>query len=144
MKQAERQQEIMQVFAAAIECEPSRRAAFLAAHCNDEELRREVEKLLASYEEMDSFLGQPALLQEADHLNAALTRPEQERKLGRYQLLSLLGEGGMGQVFRALDVQLHRHVAVKVLPEHLTHNSDALSRFKREAQVLPRCRIRTS
>ena len=136
MKQAERQQEIMQVFAAAIECEPSRRAAFLAEHCNDEELRHEVEKLLASYEELDSFLGQPVLMQEADHLNAALTRPEQERKLGRYQLLSLLGEGGMGQVFRALDVQLHRHVAVKVLPEHLTHNSDALSRFKREAQVL--------
>lgn len=136
MKQAERQQEIMQVFASAIECEPSRRAAFLAKHCTDEELRREVEKLLASYEGMDSFLGQPVLMQEADHLNAALTRPEQERKLGRYQLLSLLGEGGMGQVFRALDVQLNRHVAVKVLPEHLTHNPDALSRFKREAQVL--------
>src|SRR5215467_12771640 len=56
-------------------------------------------------------------------------------KLGRYEIRSKLGEGGMGEVYRATDEKLHRDVAVKVLPASLTNNTDRLHRFEQEAQA---------
>jgi eukaryotic-like serine/threonine-protein kinase len=56
--------------------------------------------------------------------------------LDRYQVLSPLGAGGMGEVYRARDLRLHREVAVKVLPEHLSKDADALARFEREARAI--------
>jgi serine/threonine protein kinase/tetratricopeptide (TPR) repeat protein len=56
--------------------------------------------------------------------------------LGGYQVLSLLGSGGMGEVYRARDLKLNREVALKVLPESAANDPDRLARFKREAQVL--------
>ncbi len=58
------------------------------------------------------------------------------RTLGHYQLHSLLGAGGMGEVWRARDVRLDRDVAVKILPEHLADNPEALRRFEREAKAV--------
>ena len=58
------------------------------------------------------------------------------RKLGSYEVLAKLGEGGMGEVFRAHDARLHRDVAIKVLPALLASDPDRLARFEREAQVL--------
>src|SRR6266498_887601 len=57
----------------------------------------------------------------------------QGTKLGRYEIRSLLGAGGMGEVYLADDLNLHRRVAVKVLSADLTTNRDRLQRFKREA-----------
>src|SRR5580765_138689 len=57
-------------------------------------------------------------------------------KLGPYEVLSLLGAGGMGEVYRARDTRLHRDVALKVLPEVLASDPDRLARFHREAQLL--------
>src|SRR3989337_2029623 len=57
-------------------------------------------------------------------------------KLGAYEIVSLLGAGGMGEVYRARDTRLNRDVAIKVLPEAFVHDADRLARFKREAQVL--------
>ena len=57
-------------------------------------------------------------------------------RLGAYEILSLLGAGGMGEVYRARDAKLNRDVALKVLPEAFTADPDRLARFKREAQVL--------
>jgi serine/threonine-protein kinase len=56
--------------------------------------------------------------------------------LGPYVILSTLGAGGMGEVYRARDMRLDREVAIKVLPEHLSDNPEMLSRFEREAKVL--------
>src|SRR6266404_959502 len=54
-------------------------------------------------------------------------------RLGPYEILSPLGAGGMGEVYRARDSRLDRDVAVKVLPESLLEDGDALARFEREA-----------
>src|SRR5438309_1919424 len=57
-------------------------------------------------------------------------------KLGRYEIRSQIGAGGMGEVYRARDEKLNRDVAIKILPEAFAQDSDRLARFRREAQVL--------
>src|SRR5438105_7224834 len=57
-------------------------------------------------------------------------------RLGPYEILSAIGAGGMGEVYRARDTKLGRDVAIKVLPASVTSDPDRLARFTREAQVL--------
>ena len=57
-------------------------------------------------------------------------------RLGVYEITTPLGEGGMGQVWRARDTKLDRDVAIKVLPEAFAHDADRLARFTREAKTL--------
>ena len=57
-------------------------------------------------------------------------------RLGHYEILAPLGAGGMGEVYRAKDTRLGREVALKVLPERLARNPEALGRFQREAQAV--------
>jgi eukaryotic-like serine/threonine-protein kinase len=57
-------------------------------------------------------------------------------KLGAYEILSPLGAGGMGEVYRARDTKLGREVALKVLPHAFAADADRMARFQREAQVL--------
>src|SRR5262245_45475794 len=57
-------------------------------------------------------------------------------RLGSYEILSPLGAGGMGEVYRARDSKLDRNVAIKVLPESVAKDPDALARFEREAKAV--------
>src|SRR2546425_5362801 len=57
-------------------------------------------------------------------------------RLGPYEILAPLGAGGMGEVYRARDTRLDREVAIKVLPEHLAKDPQALARFEREAKAV--------
>src|SRR6516165_2454510 len=57
-------------------------------------------------------------------------------RLGAYEILTLIGVGGMGEVYRARDARLNRDVAIKVLPSEVAADRDRLARFEREAQVL--------
>ena len=57
-------------------------------------------------------------------------------RLGPYEILSPLGAGGMGEVYKARDTRLGRHVAIKVLPEGIADDREALSRFEREAKAV--------
>src|SRR5688572_8616407 len=56
--------------------------------------------------------------------------------LGRFEIVDSIGSGGMGEVYRARDPHLGRDVALKLLPEHLAYDHDALARLRREAQTL--------
>jgi serine/threonine protein kinase len=64
-------------------------------------------------------------------------------QLGHYKIQSLIGKGGMGEVFRALDTKLEREVAIKILPAALASDPERLARFEREAKVLAQLNHRT-
>jgi eukaryotic-like serine/threonine-protein kinase len=57
-------------------------------------------------------------------------------RVGPYEIVSWLGAGGMGEVYRARDINLHREVALKTLPEELSRQPDRLSRLRQEARIL--------
>jgi Tol biopolymer transport system component len=122
---------------AALDRDPSERAAFVAAACGqDDALRREVESLLANATRAEGFLVTPV-----DNLAAQILGDEHEtllagHQLGPYRILALLGAGGMGEVYRALDTRLHREVAVKVVSGPFLATPERLARFELEARVL--------
>ncbi len=153
--QAERWRRLEELYHAAMEQEESQRSAFLERSCaGDRNLRVEVESLIAYARQTGRIIDQPAM----EVVAAALAKdlcarggPEARQedtqnrvvektltsgtKLGDYEVKSLLGSGGMGEVYRARDSRLGRDVAIKVLPSFLSADSDRLRRFEQEARA---------
>ena len=124
--EAERWRRIEALCQAALEQPPEKRAVFLTQACSDDaQLRAEVQALLD--QQADSFL-ESAPLSAIKALNAGA-------KLGNFEIVELLGRGGMGEVYRARDSRLKRDVAIKVLPAALAHDPDRIARFEREARA---------
>ena len=123
----ERWKQVREVLHGALQLAPEQRPAFLHHACPaDDSLRREVESLLASGDEaLSGFLKSSAM-------RVMLTKGT---RLGDYEVQSLLGSGGMGEVYRARDLRLHRDVAIKVLPAFLSSDVDRLRRFEQEARA---------
>ena len=127
---------IERLFHAALARDESERAAFLReASRGDEPLRRDVESLLAFESDAQAFMQLPAL-EIAPTLVESETTTLVGQRLGPYEIGSLVGAGGMGDVYRARDTTLGRDVAIKVLPEVFTADADRRARFEREARLL--------
>ena len=95
-----------------------------------------MEALLAEDAGAENFLERPALEAVANMLGEDQAGSLTGRQIGSYHILSLLGMGGMGEVYRARDLKLKREVAIKVLPEEFSHDAERVARFQREAEVL--------
>ena len=118
-------------------CAVDERAAFLTKACaGDDGLRREVESLLAHEHKAAGFMSIPAsavaVSTVLDHAKGALVG----QRFGVYAISSLIGVGGMGEVYRAHDESLGREVAIKVLPPAFTDDPARRARFEREARML--------
>ncbi len=128
----EHRQKVEKLYHLALAQGPEDRAAFLAQI--EAEVRHDVEELLAH--------GETLTFPEAQAENQAPSLPETSSpkcpptQFGPYQVISLLGKGGMGEVYRAHDSKLSRDVAIKTLSPEVANDPDRLARFRREARTL--------
>ena len=130
----DRWQQITSIFQAALDRPSGERAAFVNERCaGDEELQREVQDMLSSHEQASGFIEEPAM-----NVAARLT-PNGSSLVGKlishYRVLSLVGSGGMGEVYLAEDTGLGRRVALKLLPEDLAKDGQRVNRLQQEARA---------
>src|SRR5262249_47496778 len=131
----ERWREITEIFHAARQRDLASREAFVAEACRDDPtLRREVEAMLAGLDNAGQFGETPpfAVASRAEPASPPLDAIQLPpgSQLGPYQILGLLGAGGMGQVYKAFDPRLHRAIAIKIAVERFSE------RFDREVRAI--------
>ena len=139
---SDRWEHIFTLFDAALARPEAERAAFLADQCGeDAHLRQEVESLLAADGDAAGFLSSrpartgAANLGQSGHAEPSLMRG---MRLGVFDVESFVGAGGMGEVYRARDTRLDRHVAIKVLSPDAATDPRGRARFKYEARAIAR------
>jgi len=120
--------QVKEAMAGALERAPGERSAYLDAVCAEPAVRQEVESLLAAHKEADGAFPESAF-----RPNGAL---EPGARLGPYEIVAVIGAGGMSEVFCARDTRLGRTVAIKVLADHLAGRAEARERFEREARTI--------
>src|SRR5262245_32158274 len=137
---AKRWGQIKEIYDRALDLSREERKSFLDEACaGAADLRREVETLLAAHEDAGTFLQAPAFEVAAREMVAdEVSSPATQligRELANYRIVSMLGRGGMGEVYLAQDTRLGRKVALKLLPTRLTQDEDRVRRFVREAKA---------
>ena len=134
----ERWQQVEHLYHSAVAKPASERSDFLVEACaGDEELRREVESLLAYEDRAETFIESPALeiaarMMADEHLRTVRVG----ESFNQYRIVSQLGAGGMGEVYLADDTRLRRRVALKFLSTALTKDKRHLHRFELEARAI--------
>ena len=124
--------EVSRIFSEAATRDGASRNAYLDEVCrHDSALRAAVDSLLRAHDNAGSF-GEAPGFAPLD----TVKRLTPESQLGSFRIESLLGAGGMGEVYRAYDTKLHRAVAIKVLPDSFARHPDRLARFEEEARAL--------
>lgn len=132
---SENWKQVEALYYSALELGADEREDFIAVACaGDDALRLEVLSLLSAAERADSFMEEPVMT-----LGLMVLNTDQEslagQAVGRYQLLELLGRGGMGEVYLAHDPRLNRRVALKLLPAGITDERARVRRFEQEARA---------
>src|SRR5437016_4834897 len=131
----ERWQQVKELFRSALEHKSDDRGAFLDRACSgDAVLRQEVESLVSSFEKSDGPIEAPVVEAAATLFTTGRAQSLMGRQFGQYEITAILGEGGMGVVYRAHDTRLNRPVAIKFLSDELADVA-ARRRFQREAQM---------
>jgi eukaryotic-like serine/threonine-protein kinase len=138
---AKRWKKIDAIIDAALEIPAPEREKFVALNCkNDESLKKEVLELLAAHEESDNFLNKSAMNLMAKAIAAdaptVFDNSFLNKTFGHYKIDSMLGAGGMGEVYLATDEKLRRKVALKILPAEFTSNDERVKRFGLEARAI--------
>src|SRR5256714_2154634 len=129
-------QRITDLFDEAMTRGPKERIAFLEEACEgDRDLRKQVERLVKFHEKSGDFLESSAFADAPELLTDDLASASVGELIGHYRIESLIGIGGMGEVYLARDERLGRKVALKLLPARLTADETQLSRFKTEARA---------
>ena len=132
----ERWHRLNQLFHAALEHDPTRRATFLDEACaGDPSLRAEVASLLAHHEQASGFIDTPAHAAATERAEVGSGESLVGRRLGQYVVTRKLGQGGMGVVYLADDTRLRRPVAIKALTREFTGDNQRRDRLRREAQA---------
>jgi serine/threonine-protein kinase len=133
---SERWHEIEKLYHDALELEEAERAQFLDRACAaDLALRHEIESRLAYKSRAENIIETPAIEVAANLLAEIQSRSMVGRRIGPYEIMSLLGAGGMGEVYLAEDSRLGRKVAVKLLTGEFTRDEERVRRFDREARA---------
>src|SRR4030095_9334357 len=118
---------VKQVYQAALAQPPAERLSFLDRECaGDEPLRREVLSLLDHEQNAAQFIEEPAIVVAAKAAADHDTVFSVGHKLGHYEIVSLLGTGGMGEVYEAYDPRLDRTVALKILPAEASADQEGV------------------
>jgi len=129
---------LINLFHAALALAPGERATFLQKACGDDlSAQEEVESLIEYHEQTGTFIDSPAY-QAGAHLLMDDAASAEGQTIAHYQILSLLGEGGMGKVYLAQDAKLERRVALKVLSSLAASDPTARERLLREARATAR------
>src|SRR6476620_11566888 len=129
-------QRITDLFDEAMTRGPKERIAFLEEACaGDRDLRKQVERLIKSHEKSSDFLESSAFAVAPELLTDDRASASAGELIGHYRIESLIGIGGMGEVYLGRGERLGRKVALKLLPERLTADETQLSRFKTEARA---------
>jgi Tol biopolymer transport system component/predicted Ser/Thr protein kinase len=129
-------QRVEELYHLVLQQDPSQRAAFIKQACSDdEEMEREIKSLLAHEEPASKFMEAPGMAVLAKAMAGERVGSMAGQQIGFYQILSLLGAGGMGEVYKARDVRLGRLVALKILPRELAADSERKRRLLQEAKA---------
>ncbi len=135
-----RWQRIEEIFEAALDLPPEERPAYLDRVCEDQELRGELERLLAADAKAEGFLDPPSIASTMA-IPAAAAPPEAikpapgEVLAGRFRVVRFIASGGMGEVYEAEDLELGQRVAIKTVRSEIVADAAAMDRFRREVRL---------